>query len=152
MEVRIHKNQDKPFLITSTLFQGKHQVGCFCKRDCVLPCYQWEVYFLFIALKRMWSFCKKVVSDLRFRRQELVLIRIKRKHGSRATPILFKGWISVFVNRNAQMITDILVDNLRNLRDNNLCALNDNYPNIRTLYAEKSKKLYKPLGNIKISL
>ena len=51
-----------------------------------------------------------------------------------------------------QMNTDILVDNLRNLRDNNLCALNDNYPNIRTLYAEKSKKLYKPLGNIKISL
>ena len=51
-----------------------------------------------------------------------------------------------------QTNTDILVDNLRNLRDNNLCALNDNYPNIRTLYAEKSKKLYKPLGNIKISL
>ena len=31
-------------------------------------CYRRNVYFLFIALKRMAAFCKKVVSDFRFRR------------------------------------------------------------------------------------
>ena len=40
--------------------------GCFCKRDYVLPCYRCRVYFLFIALKSMVAFCKKVVAGFRF--------------------------------------------------------------------------------------
>ena len=76
----------------------------------------------------------------------------KRGERGGSAPSSSRGLYRFLLIVMTQMNTDLLVDNLRNLRDNNLCALNDNYPNIRTLYAEKSKKLYKPLGNIKISL
>ena len=40
---------------------------CFCKWDCVFSySYRCKVYFLFIALKSMVAFCKKVVAGFRF--------------------------------------------------------------------------------------
>ena len=53
--------------------------------------FQQIVYRLFIALKMMAAFWKKVVSELRFRRYELVLIRIKRKPDTKATPHTLQG-------------------------------------------------------------
>ena len=41
---------------------------------------------MFMALKRMGAFCKKVVLGFRFGRLELALIRPERKHNNKALP------------------------------------------------------------------